>query len=165
MRRARVRPGTAQRLATSADRRHRIRHAIHAGQTGRAGRRSRGFPVRCRMRCRRLKIASLLASGQASPHGSQRARRRAASGLRSGRVRGQAMSSDPVFRLQSTVAGNVFMGGRGDVAATLSALSAGQHPNLAGATGRLEFEPQLYTDLASSKLAHWVQRGGQQKAR
>ena len=49
------------------------------------------------------------------------------------------------------------------VAATLSALSAGQHPNLAGATGRLEFEPQLYTDLASSKLAHWVQRGGQRK--
>lgn len=47
------------------------------------------------------------------------------------------------------------------VAAALAALGSGAGPDIAGATGPLTYEPQLYTDLASSLLAHWVQRGSQ----
>jgi ABC-type branched-subunit amino acid transport system substrate-binding protein len=41
------------------------------------------------------------------------------------------------------------------VADNLAALRAGQRPRLQGATGPLDFEPELYMDLASSTLAHF----------
>jgi ABC-type branched-subunit amino acid transport system substrate-binding protein len=42
------------------------------------------------------------------------------------------------------------------IAGALSALAAGKQPDISGATGSLEFEPTLYTDLASSTFARWT---------
>lgn len=47
------------------------------------------------------------------------------------------------------------------VTSNLSALRAGRHPDLQGATGHLTFEPELYTDLADSTMGHWEWRSGQ----
>lgn len=41
------------------------------------------------------------------------------------------------------------------IAEALAALRAGRSPNINGATGRLDLEPGLYTDLAASYFAHW----------
>lgn len=41
------------------------------------------------------------------------------------------------------------------IAATLQALRAGRNPNPNGATGSLDLEPGLYTDLAASFFSHW----------
>lgn len=41
------------------------------------------------------------------------------------------------------------------IAANLSALRNGESPRLQGATGPLEFEPELYMDLVASTFAHW----------
>lgn len=43
----------------------------------------------------------------------------------------------------------------------LTALQQGQAVDVSGATGELDFEPGLLTDLADSTLAHWVVRQGQ----
>lgn len=61
--------------------------------------------------------------------------------------------------------------GRGDrmswdaagVADALSALREGREPNLSGATGELDFEPGLLTDLADSTFAHWIVQQGQRR--
>lgn len=47
------------------------------------------------------------------------------------------------------------------IAGALTALRAGQWPDVAGATGGLEFEPSLYTDLASSTFSHWTYKNTQ----
>lgn len=49
------------------------------------------------------------------------------------------------------------------VRAALQALQQGGEPNVSGATGELDFEPGLLTDLADSTLAHWVVRQGQRR--
>lgn len=49
------------------------------------------------------------------------------------------------------------------IAQTLAALRDGQGPNLSGATGELDFEPGLLTDLADSTLAHFTLRQGQRQ--
>lgn len=49
------------------------------------------------------------------------------------------------------------------IEAALSALRSGQSPDLSGATGELDFEPRLLTDLADSTFAHWVVERGQRR--
>ncbi|MCA9662667.1 MAG: ABC transporter substrate-binding protein [Myxococcales bacterium] len=47
------------------------------------------------------------------------------------------------------------------IAATLASLRAGESPALVGASGPLEFEPELYMDLVASTFAHYsVGEGG-----
>ena len=46
------------------------------------------------------------------------------------------------------------------VAATLAALGSGKRPLLHGATGNLEYEPDLYVDPIASTLSHWIIRNG-----
>lgn len=62
--------------------------------------------------------------------------------------------------IQEVVDGDEPLAGAGPdaagVAATLAALRGGGRPALAGASGPLRFEPELYMDLASSTLAHYV---------
>jgi ABC-type branched-subunit amino acid transport system substrate-binding protein len=60
--------------------------------------------------------------------------------------------------LKSVVDGREAQAGAWDkdgIAATLTALRDGGRPQLVGATGLLQFEPELYMDLASSTLSHW----------
>lgn len=63
-----------------------------------------------------------------------------------------------IAAMKSVVDGREAQAGSWDkdgIAATLSALRDGGHPQLVGATGFLQFEPELYMDLNSSTLAHW----------
>jgi len=45
----------------------------------------------------------------------------------------------------------------------LSALRQDETPNLSGATGELDFEPDLLTDLSDSTFAHWIVQQGQRR--
>lgn len=45
------------------------------------------------------------------------------------------------------------------VRTALSAIAAGEHPDISGATGTLTYEPSLYVDLAESTFGRWAYNG------